>query len=190
MPPFGVPSFNSSGVLPPFVGGDPTIPDNLSPYPVTTLDVANKMASSARRKDILRGYLTLRAKLHTLGFISGFQWIDGSFCENIENTENRDPGDIDIVTFFNRPAGKSAQDYLNIRNNNTDLFFPHNAKINYLCDAYYVDMTISSKESCVDQAKYWFGLFSHKRVTSLWKGMLRVELGTISEDAAALLRCS
>ena len=35
-----------------------------------------------------------------IGIGSGFQWLDGSFLENVEMTEKRDPGDLDLVTFF------------------------------------------------------------------------------------------
>jgi hypothetical protein len=34
-----------------------------------------------------------------LGFNRGFQWLDGSFVEN------KDPRDLDVVTFLYRPPG-------------------------------------------------------------------------------------
>jgi hypothetical protein len=37
----------------------------------------------------------------------------------------------------------------------------------------------------VGQTRYWFGLFSHKRSTFQWKGMLEVTLGTLADDANA-----
>jgi hypothetical protein len=30
----------------------------------------------------------------------GFQWVDGSFLEDVERTEDRSPEDIDVVTFY------------------------------------------------------------------------------------------
>jgi hypothetical protein len=37
----------------------------------------------------------------------------------------------------------------------------------------------------VAQARYWYGLFSHRRVTGEWKGMLEVPLQVTTADAAA-----
>jgi hypothetical protein len=39
----------------------------------------------------------------------------------------------------------------------------------------------------VDDTRYWFGLFSHQRVTSLWKGMLSVSLQSDDDAARSLL---
>jgi hypothetical protein len=30
--------------------------------------------------------------------------------------------------------------------------------------------------------RYWFGLFSHRRATQQWKGMLELPLGSLAED--------
>ncbi|WP_414651656.1 DUF6932 family protein [Hafnia paralvei] len=34
-----------------------------------------------------------------MGLAEGFQWVDGSFTENIELIERRTPNDVDVVTF-------------------------------------------------------------------------------------------
>jgi hypothetical protein len=44
-------------------------------------------------------------------------------------------------------------------------------KANFKCDAYYVDLDVVHTTAIVDQTRYWFGLFSHRR-TGVWKGML------------------
>jgi hypothetical protein len=65
---------------------------------------------------------------------------------------------------------------------NLDVFAPESAKEKYCCDAYFVDLT-AKPLVLVDRTRYWFGLFSHQRETSLWKGMLQVPI--VSDDVAA-----
>jgi hypothetical protein len=38
----------------------------------------------------------------------------------------------------------------------------------------------------VDDARYWFGLFSHRRADDLWKGMLYLPLETANDDLQAV----
>lgn len=104
VPSFGdIPPFTSSGALPPFLGGNPAVQAKMSPYSTTLVKLVDRFASSNVRKEILKGYLDHRAALLNLG-ITGFQWLDGSFLEDIEALESRPPGDIDLVTFVWRPA--------------------------------------------------------------------------------------
>jgi hypothetical protein len=83
---------------------DPTVPHLTSPYP-TTIDVLTQhFATSPKRGEILRGFLAFRQTLAGIGISDGFQWLNGSFSEHIEMREQRDPRDLDVVTFFRRPA--------------------------------------------------------------------------------------
>ncbi len=66
-----------------------------------------------------------------------------------------------------------------------ELFDPRVTKKRYLCDAYFVDLDKRS-EVIVDDTRYWFGLFSHQRDTSLWKGMLKIPLCSDDAEASAL----
>jgi hypothetical protein len=91
-----IPAFSAAGVIPPFVG-DPAATGQRSPYRVSAVEVIGTFATSARRCDILQGWLKHRAALHSLGIVDGFQWLDGSFCEQLSS---REPNDIDLVTFF------------------------------------------------------------------------------------------
>ncbi|MCF5221032.1 hypothetical protein GIW34_22655, partial [Pseudomonas syringae] len=34
-----------------------------------------------------------------MGIVSGIQWLNGSFMENVEMLEGRPPNDMDVVTF-------------------------------------------------------------------------------------------
>jgi hypothetical protein len=99
-----IPSFSVDGLLPPYLGASPGEDRALmSPYSTTTADLVAHFATSLRRIEILTGLLEYRTALHGFGFVRGFQWIDGSFVERVED-QGRDPGDVDIVTFFRRPA--------------------------------------------------------------------------------------
>ena len=42
--------------------------------------------------------------LSQFGFSDGMQFIDGSFVENVELRESKDPNDIDVFSFLVRPA--------------------------------------------------------------------------------------
>jgi len=69
-------------------------------------------------------------------------------------------------------------------NQNLDVFHPDQAKANFRCDARFVDLRLGAYD-VVSQARYWFGLFSHQRVTAIWKGMLEVDLLQNDVDANA-----
>ncbi|WP_052200929.1 hypothetical protein [Terriglobus sp. TAA 43] len=180
-----IPPFTSSGVLPPYIGGNPTIPANMSPYRVTLLEVVQRFSHSSERRTILAGFLAHRAHLIGIG-ITGVQWLDGSFLEDIENTEERSPGDIDVVSFIVRPPAYQADNdaWNTFWMGHSTAFDPEQAKVSYQTDAYFVDV-MWGPAYVIKQTAYWFGLFSHKRSTGLWKGMLEVVLDSQQDDAAA-----
>src|SRR5258707_13269006 len=94
-----IPPFDSNSVLPPHLG-DPRLSNEISPYPCSSLELCDRFATSPDRVRILDGFLRLRALLRDHGMTDGFQWVDGSFLEDVENAEHRPPGDIDVVTFY------------------------------------------------------------------------------------------
>jgi hypothetical protein len=145
------------------------------------VDVIQRFGVSLERIAILRGLLSYREKLRSLGLVDGYQWLDGSFVENVEAIRNRPPKDIDIVTFASIPGTTDEKRALVLAN--LDIFDSEAAKEAYHCDAYFVDVTVKPL-LLVDSTRYWFGLFSHQRETSLWKGMVQVPI--ISDDPAAL----
>lgn len=173
-----IPDFDHNGVLPPHLGL-PTELSHLSPYPATTAEVCLKFCYSPERQAILQGWLDLRSALRTLGYNQGFQWLDGSFVEDIENSErNRPPGDIDVVSFLMPSRLSKAQmdgELLNVLSNRAA------TKARFRADHFVVVLNASGV-SIVEQTRYWCGLFSHRRSDSIWKGMLRVELGSQAED--------
>jgi hypothetical protein len=183
-PVFDIPDLTISGVLPPFVGV-PTSSAMMSPYNTTLVRVAQKFCGSAARAEIFRGFLAYRQELSRIGIVNGRQWLSGSFLEDIEALEKRDPQDVDIVTICNRPVpyGTDSVAWARFFNANLHLFDPRQTKAAFHCDARFIDLDIDGL-SIVDQTRFWFGLFSHRR-GGLWKGMLRVPLQVTQDDADA-----
>jgi hypothetical protein len=180
----GIPVFNHSGVLPPYVSTSPADPNGVSPYRTTVDDCVARFNTSNERRVILQGLLNYRHQLRQFGLV-GFQWLDGSFLENIEQLQNRPPGDIDVVTFFYRPAVFTDDAaWATFVNQNLSVFHPAQAKTNFHCDGYFVELG-SVPGAIVRETTYWFGLFSHQKVTGIWKGMVEIELPVNDVDAQA-----
>ncbi|TAN20938.1 MAG: hypothetical protein EPN33_14230 [Acidobacteria bacterium] len=184
-----LPAFTLAGLLPPYCGTNPAQPQSLAPYPTSVEVVARALSHTAKRSEIFRGFLQFRLALQKAGLNDGFQWLDGSFTELIEVRESRNPNDLDVVTFFRRPPHlRSDPLWAEFFASNSTLFHPLSNKQNYHCDSYFVDLDIDPL-TLVAQTRYWYGLFSHRRVTGEWKGMLEVPLAITAADhaAAALL---
>jgi hypothetical protein len=174
-----IPSFDANNVLPPHAG-DPRHLAQLSPYPCTATELCQRFATSPDRLLILDGFLRFRELLSQAGFVSGFQWLDGSFLENVEAEANRPPKDLDVVTFY-LPADagfnqRVAGAFPNLRDRNQ-------IKTVYRVDHFFLDMA-RHPVLTVEWTRYWTGLFSHRR-DGVWKGMLRIDLNTPAEDTNA-----
>lgn len=182
-----VPDWDARGVLPPCDPSDPTSPAR-SPFRVSLREFVLDFALNAERLRILIGFLAYRAELHSEGLVEGFQWLDGSFCEDIELIEGRPPGDLDVVTFYKMPLG---EDQASLKAANPALFpinrAEHSAlKARYSVDAYVKDLDPdpSTLPALIDTSIYWYSMWSHRRDMT-WKGYVQVDLSPI-EDAAVL----
>lgn len=173
------------GVLPPFTGSDATRVAGRSPYVISLLELVDRFATSIARKEILEGYLSHREKLLSLGF-TGHQWLDGSFTEDVESNSSRAPSDIDVISFILPPPNLIANPALqrDVIAANQDVFIPTRSKAIFKTDAYFVGADIAPA-SLIRQTAYWFGLFSHRRIDGVWKGMLEVELSTSHDTSTA-----
>lgn len=177
-----IPGFTIDGVIPPFIGphGPGGLAQDMTPYVASALEVVHSLGGSDRRRAILTGWLGYRAQLRASGITSGFQWLDGSFVEQ------KEPNDMDVVTFFRRPAHAQSDTEIGLwAGARRHLFDRVGIKTNFLLDAFLVDLG-GDAESIVNVSRYWLGLFSHRRVDGLWKGMLQVRLEDAADDAAAL----
>lgn len=175
-----LPHWNWVGVLPP-VG--PEMPGNSperSPYRVPLADFVDRFATSPERMAILDGLLRFRAKLHELGIVSGFQWLDGSFLEQIELLESRHPRDMDVVTFFDMPRGENQRSLLQKAG---QLFDQKHLIATYWVDGYFIVLGQPVDARQVQCIAYWYSMWSHRR-EGLWKGFVQVDLDS-SQDANA-----
>ena len=180
-----IPEFNHSFVLPPFVGEQITQAQG-SPYHVTALELVQRFATSPERAVILCGLLDYRVELRSLGFAEGFQWLDGSFVENVEAHQSRPPKDVDVVTFAHAPAGLSATDIQAMMDANPDVFVKERCLKRFCCDPMVVNLG-KRPEKLVQDVRYWYGLFSHRRGDHVWKGILQLPLQSDDEIARGIL---
>ena len=174
-----IPAFDSNSVLPPHLG-DPRKPTDVSPFPCTTLELVDRFGTTANRVEILRGFLQLRADLRQNGLVVGFQWLDGSVLEDIEKLEGRAPRDIDVVTFY---WDRNPNFTIDLLNKMPILRDRDAVKSQHKTDHFLVDSGFSP-EATIELTRYWCGLFSHPR-SKIWKGMLRIDLNTPSDDTNA-----
>lgn len=174
-----IPPFDGiTNVIPPFQT-NPSNPADLTPYVCTFEEVCQRFATTTERAEILRGCLCFREKLIGRG-IGGFQWLDGSFVEDIETLEGRSPKEIDVVTFVDSPMDIAQLSGLLMTGDN---LLDHSlVKSQYKVDHYLVPLG-SDPKTIVEQTRYWAGLFSHRR-DGLWKGMLSCQLDSTDHKRA------
>lgn len=169
-----IPHWNAQGVIPPINELNPTSVAR-SPYQATLADFVSRFAVTPARIEIVRGFLEYRLALHNAGFVSGFQWLDGSFLENTERLEGREPRDIDVVTFLHTPNN------LAITPDTLRLFDHDEVKHQFKVDGYSVELDQISPRELVSWSAYWYSLWSHRR-NQLWKGYIQVELTPADEN--------
>jgi hypothetical protein len=171
---FVIPEYTRDGFLPPFMG-DALSPEDRSPYLVTPQELVSLFGTSPERRALIRGFLAFRRRLRLFGFVEGFQWIDGSFVEQVELKRGRPPADIDVVTFVGPAVGYATQEAFEAACRACpEIFEAAKVKRAYGCDAYFVNLT-SAPGFVVDRVAYWAGLLSHTR-TKAWKGILALDL--------------
>lgn len=175
-----IPNFDHNNVLPPHLG-NPTDRAHLSPYPCSILELCHRFSTSKQRIHILKNFVEFRQRMTSVGIIYGFQWLDGSFMEDIELLENRPPSDLDVVTFY---GGLSIDDQTKLRIDFPEFVNPVLAKNTYFLDHYAVDYSYRP-DVTVEMTRYWIQLFTHNR-NGVWKGMLRLALNTDIDDQHAI----
>lgn len=175
-----IPTWSVTGVLPSVRPGKPGHSSDRSPYTVSLAAFVDHFGFSPERLDILEGLLQFRAELHHYGITSGFQWLDGSFLEQVELLEGRPPKDVDVVTLFHLPEGESQQSLLGRQR---ELFHPGRLKEKFWVDGYFHVLGEPTDSYNVRRITYWYSMWSHRR-DGLWKGFLLVDLDP-SQDPLA-----
>lgn len=175
-----IPSWNMEGNLPPIWPGEGGTSPNRSPYPSSSTEVVDVFATSLSRKAILHGFLNYREALYLAGIVDGFQWLDGSFMEDVEGHQGRSPNDIDVVTYLHIPAGETQR---TLAQKAPHLFSPKGVKAAYKVDSYYEVLGEPFAERHVKKLSYWYSMWSHNR-NQTWKGFLRINLDP-AEDMLA-----
>ena len=176
-----IPDWDYDGVLPANDADNP-VSAVRSPYTVSLFDLIVRLGNTPIRRRFLRGLLEFRGELHKAGLIRGFQWIDGSFAENVEQRSGRPPNDIDLVTFFHIPDGYSGE---TLAHDFRSLFDPISLKQAYAVDGYYVQLNQTTSEEIIYQSIYWYSLWSHTR-DGKWKGYLQIDLADNDDEQAIL----
>ncbi len=175
-----IPKLNGSGVLPPHEG-DPTKQAGTSPYPTTTLELCMTFGTTPERRAVLNGFLAFRAALRRLQLVNGFQWVDGQFLED-DRRKKKGPDHIQVVTFchpsplFDDPQHAALVGTVKSRKKTRQQFHVDHMPV----------ILSWPPETVIDHTRHWCGLLSHQRETGVWKGLLKLDLNTPSEDTAAL----
>lgn len=169
-----IPDFNIHGVVPPIRPGQPGESDDRAPYPTDMLTFCQRFGSTADRCAVLRGLLDLRDAFFGAGLADGYQWIDGSFVEDVERIRGRPPADIDVVTFA-ALGDAAAQRALAARS--PKLFDRAHIKATFHVDHYYVQTDSGLlTEPFARRVAYWYSMWGHQRDTERWKGFVSVSL--------------
>lgn len=181
------PGWSDSGVLPPIWPGAKGNSANRAPYRVQLSSVCEHLSTSPERIRILQGFLRYRADLHGIGLTSGFQWLNGSFVENIEFLEDRPPKDLDVVTFTSLSRN---DDQASLLQSYPHLFDPAKSKAKYQVDGYFMFLGQPLSGLTVKSIAYWYSMWSRRR-DDLWKGFVQVDLDPAGDrDAAAALKAA
>lgn len=175
-----VPDWTSAGTVPPIRPGAAGFSPDRSPYQVGLADFCEQFGTTEERRHILSGFLDFRLELHNTGLVTGFQWLDGSFLERVELTEQRAPRDMDVVTFFELPPTDTQATLLRRA---PQLFDQPRLKNDYTVDAYFAVLGQPLSSSTVKQIAYWYSMWSHRR-DGIWKGFVQISLAP-NEDTQA-----
>jgi hypothetical protein len=178
-----IPHWNAAGVIPPIMPGAPGHSPERSPYIVDISEVRAQFATTTERIKIIKGLLNYRKALYNVGIVSGFQWLDGSFMEDIETIELRPPKDLDVVTFFNLPSGHTQKSLSSIAG---ELFDNQYTKATFSIDSYFKVLGEKIEPRHVREISYWYSMWSHRR-DRIWKGFVQVGLNPVIDKDEMLI---
>ena len=186
-----IPEFDARGLIPPVDVTNPAGPAR-SPYMATVVELVERFGQTPHRRVLLRNLLAYRQLLTSDDYVSGVQFIDGSFVEDVEAVQNRAPQDIDVFTLVNPPT-KYAADYTLWLSQGAQFWGEEIVnrsanKVRFSLDTFgiIVDDQIPIFHTMHD-IMYRYGLFSHQRNTFHWKGFVALDIGTTDDNMALTL---
>ncbi|WP_431303016.1 DUF6932 family protein [Sediminicoccus sp. BL-A-41-H5] len=182
-----LPPFDMRGLLPPFIGADAATHDR-SPYVSTMSELGASLGTTPERRHLLRNLIAYRALIASDGYTSGFQFIDGSFVENIEALAGRPPGDIDVFSLLDAPT-KYLTNSVSWQTHGLP-FWQHEIanrnhnKARFSLDTYALLFQELQPMGLIQATIYWYSLFSHQRNTFAWKGFATIPLDPAGDQVA------
>lgn len=179
--PLVIPEWDTAGVIPPIAPGASGASPHRAPYRATMIEVVRRYGRTQERRAVLRGLLELRRRLAEVGLADGFQWLDGSFVEDVETLRSRAPADVDVVTFAH--LGDDAEQQRRFAEY-AYLFDPRETKARFAVDAYYRNLDEPMNDESVRWVTYWYSMWAHRREDRMWKGFIEVPLSAAEDEQA------
>lgn len=154
-------------------------------------EIASRFGTSQHRRDLLTNLLDYRALLATDDYVSGLQFVDGSFVEDVETIRGRAPDDIDVFSFLSAPP-KYHQDPALWARQGLPFWQQSVAdrdanKQRFSLDTYAALIEELGIGGVIEKSIYWYSLFAHQRDTLAWKGFVRVPLDSADDQVARQL---
>ncbi|WP_146618318.1 DUF6932 family protein [Lujinxingia litoralis] len=178
-----IPGFDVHGLIPAIRPGAEAHSNERAPFPTDMLTFCQRFGGTAERRRILTGLLELREALRTLGIVEGYQWLDGSFVEDVEFLQGRPPNDIDVVTFAVLGDEASQREKFGA---NPEVLNP-GSKTRFKVDHYILATDCMLDEAYARRIGYWHSMWSHQRETMRLKGFVSVNLASNDEEALVWL---
>lgn len=177
-----VPDWQYDGLLPAVTAVGVEL-EGRSPYAVDVLGLVKRFGHTDRRRALLRKFFAFRGELRDCGWHSGFQWLNGSFLEDVERVgHGREPGDIDVVSFlyYSEVFDFEKARHLASSDGHEDV------KARFWIDSYVVNLN-GPVDVVLCWAMYWQSLWGHRKLDRMEKGFVRVSIGDDDGSALALL---
>lgn len=172
--------WNMDGFIPPVAPGHDGTSVERSPYRMTCTQLVDTFGFSPERIAILNGLLNFRREMYAAGITNGFQWLNGSFMEDVEAHQGRSPNDIDVVSYIQLPDGDDQQSLLTKASH---LFDNEEVRNTFKVDSYFEFLGEPIAERHIQKATYWYSMWSHNR-NGNWKGFVRITLDSADDEQA------
>lgn len=153
-------------------------------------ELAGAFGTTAPRRLLLRNLIAYRELLANEGYVSGIQFIDGSFMEDVETFASRAPSDIDVFSVLNIPpkyhAAPATWPTAGFPFWRIEVIDRDRNKRRFGLDTYAVlfEDLHAQPMALIRDIIYWYSLFSHQRGTLAWKGFAGLTLDPAGDQAA------